>query len=132
MDAIGFDVLLQPDVPQRIRVRVTVRQVGTIPEIGIDEKNLRADLEGAADGLGERVGGFHRHVDASIVVGGIGIYEDGNLGEAANGPEIIRFEARGQFDGDHLRAFREDSAPHLERKLHPSWDHGQVMQITAA
>ena len=69
VDAVGLDIAGEADVAHRVRVRISVLEMGTMAGIGVGEDDLRADFEAGADGLGERVGGLDGDVDGLIFAG---------------------------------------------------------------
>ena len=129
---VGLGEALDAHAAHGVAIGVVIGDVRPVAVIGFEEDDVGFNLDGGAHGLGERVGGFHRDVDAALVVLRVGIEDYRDLGQTVDGPAVGLFEASGQFHGDDLRTFFEQGMAQGGGKLQPSRHHGKVSEATAA
>ena len=114
IDAVGFDVALQADGANRVRIGIGVRQVRTLLGFGLGEDDLGADFETGANGLGEGIGRLDKHVGGLFI---LRIEEQRHFRQALDGADPILLQADREFEGDYLRARAEDGLTHLDREF---------------
>lgn len=128
-EAVGFDVTLEADVADGIRVGIGVLDVRALGGFGVGEDKFRADFDARADGLGKRISRLDEHVLCLLIVGGI--EDERHRGQPRNAAHPRGFERRREFERDHARVLAKDGAAHLKRKLHASGHDREVGEAPA-
>jgi hypothetical protein len=106
--AIGFHVLVEGNIPQRVGVRISVRKMRASPRSGSINSTCAPISKGRPDGFGERIAGLDGDVDGLVVIG-VGVEDRRNLRKAADRPRIRFLKRRRQFYRDRPAGDRAKS-----------------------
>ncbi len=118
--AISFDVFLESDAADSVRIRVSIPQVRTLAGIGIGEDYLRANLVRGADGLHKGIGGLHGNVDSPVVFLLVRVEDDRHLRQSRHSAQIRAFERRGKLDRYNLGLVTQDRLAYFYGEFQPS------------
>ena len=131
INAIGFDVFVQADVADRIRIGIGVGKMRPVARIGLDENHLGVYFKGGAHGFGERIARLHGHIDAALVVLWIGIKNHRHLRQAAPGLAGRRLRATRAARRRRCGPLAQDGPPHFDGEFEPARNYREIGEIPA-
>ncbi len=87
--AIRFDVPVEPDAPDRIRIGISIRQMRPFDRIRFEKNHFCADLLRRAQSFGKRVRRFDGNIDRALIVGFVDVenhrhFREGGPARAGN------------------------------------------------
>ena len=134
IDAVGFDVLLDSGIPQRVRIGIKVGQVRPFGGAGFGEDQLGCDFQSRPDRLRERIGGLHRNVHHAVFVCAfLGVQDHRHLRQSRDGiaGKLLPANA-GNSTATTCGFSREQRAPQFDRKLQTPRRYREVEEAAPA